>query len=145
MKRRTVIAISLTVVLTAVIVLTVVLRNRPVPVPEYEDPDEEQRIAISHFDENLIQYMEVSSANGTLKLRKEGEEWKIPDYPHPVKLRESKVDDLVFSFARLYSERIVDENPTDLEIVEMESDRSLELDLWLAPGGGAAISVYELR
>ena len=116
MKRRTVIVISLTAALAAVVVLTFFLRNRPVHVPEYKDPDEGQRIAISHFDETLIQYMEVISANGTLKLRKEGDEWKVPDYPHPIKLRESKVEDLVYSFARMYSERIVDENPTDLDV-----------------------------
>jgi hypothetical protein len=114
LRRRTIIVLSLAVVLAAVILVTVVQKNRPVLEPEYVDTGEEDHVAISHFDENLIQYMEVNSPRGTLRLQNQGEEWKVLDFPHPVKLKASKVEDLIYSFCRLYSEKIIEEEPSDL-------------------------------
>ena len=33
----------------------------------------------------------------------------------------------------------------DLEIIEMDVDRSVVTDIWMASGGGAAVSIEEIR
>ena len=114
MKKRLIIILSSTVVLAAVIVVFLVLKNRPEPEPEYVDTDDPEKVAISRFDENLIEYMEVNSPNGNLRLQKDGDEWVALGAPRDIKLRESKIDDLIYSFSRMYSEKIVDEDPRDL-------------------------------
>ena len=116
MKKRLIIILASAVVLAAVIVVFIILKNRPEPEPTFVDTDDPDKVAIARFDENLIEYMEINSPNGTLRLQKDGEEWTILDQPNTIKLRESKVDDLIYSFSRMYSEKIVDEEPGDLSI-----------------------------
>ena len=52
---------------------------------------------------DTIQTMELISDNGTLRFFREGENWRI-EHPYPIKLDKSKVEDLLYSFGRLYSE-----------------------------------------
>ena len=76
--------------------------------------------------------MVLKSENGTLtftkvekEVVKENEngkketvietEWEV-DYPHPVTLKKTAVDDIAYSFASLYAERVIEEEtPEDLE------------------------------
>jgi hypothetical protein len=86
-----------------------ILKNRPAePVLE-----EGERIPISQFDETLIQTMTVETDEHRLHLYKEDKEWKA-EYEVPVVLDELAVQDLISSFAALFSEALVEENPKDL-------------------------------
>ncbi|MBA7688559.1 hypothetical protein ES703_97043 [subsurface metagenome] len=64
---------------------------------------------------DTIQTMELISDNGTLRFFREGENWRI-EHPYPIKLDKSKVEDLLYSFGRLYSEKVIERNSQDLSV-----------------------------
>lgn len=125
-KRRNVLILVIAlVVLSGVYVL---LNNWP--SKEEEGPTKE-RVEISKCDKNDIVKMVLKSENGTLTFNrvekevvkeKDGKketvietEWEA-DYPHPVILKQMYVDDIAYSFASLYAERVIEEEtPEDLE------------------------------
>lgn len=103
------------------------LKNRP----DREEPQaQKDKVTILKFDKNEITQMVLKSSKGVLtfnKVEKEIEEekdgkkekvkksmWEV-DYPHPVVLKQMSVDDIAYSFASLYAERVVEEEtPEDL-------------------------------
>ena len=111
MRRRSITLIAVGAVLVIVIGVILYLQYRPEPEVEVaEDPD---KVKISRFDKDLIAEMILENEHGTLRIWREDEEWKV-DYPHSVKLKESNVEDVAYSFASLYSEKIVEEEPEDI-------------------------------
>lgn len=109
-SRRLLILIALVVVLGGVTAGFLILKNKPEAEPEVEGGE---TIAISKFDEKLLQTMTVKTRDHTLHLSKEGEEWNV-ESEVPVELDEIAVQDLVYSFAALYSEALVEEKTEDL-------------------------------
>lgn len=85
------------------------VNNRPV---KDEEPVNE-KVEISKFDKEKLVKMTIKTKDSTLTLTKEGEEWTV-DYPHEIALNQSAIDDIAYSFASLYAERVVDEEPKDL-------------------------------
>jgi hypothetical protein len=57
--------------------------------------------------------MTITTADHRLEIIKEGEEWKV-DTDFPIVLDKSAVEDITYSFASLFSEKIVEEDPQDL-------------------------------
>ncbi len=131
-KRRNVL-----ILVIALLVLSgvyVFLNNRP---SNEDEGSTKESIVISKFDKDEIVKMVLKSKNGTLtftKVEKEvvkenenGEketvietEWEV-DYPHPVTLKKTAVDDIAYSFASLYAERVIEEEtPEDLEPYGLE-------------------------
>jgi len=124
-KRRNVLILVIT--LAVLSGLYVFLQNRPAS----NDGTTKEDVVISKFDKNDIIKMELKSKNGTLtfhkvekevvKENKDGEKetviesvWEV-DYPHPVTLKKTAVDDIAYSFASLYAERVIEEEtPEDL-------------------------------
>jgi hypothetical protein len=113
MNRRTIL-IALTAALAVVVVLAVWFTVKPPADPEISEADEDdQRVEISRFELDLIKEMKVQSPRGELKILKAGDQWLV-DYPYEIKLDTTAIEDLTYSFARLYSEKIVSEEPGDL-------------------------------
>ena len=77
------------------------------------------RIEILKFDKDTIVKVVLESEDGTLTLEKVDDEWTV-DHSRPVKLRKVAVDDILYSFASLYAERIVEENPEDLSVYGLD-------------------------
>ena len=102
----------LAAVLAALIIGFVLLRNRP---PAQEAGAETERVAITDLDREAIEEMILETEDGTLRLTREGEqaEWKA-EHEVSVELDETAVTDLEFSFAGLYAEEVVEEEPEDL-------------------------------
>ncbi len=111
--KRAVILIILGGVLAALIGGVLLLTHRPFASKEQARAADPGKVSISRFDKALLKSMRVRTASHTLELHKSGEEWGV-DYPHPIELNSMAVDDLAYSFAGLYSEVIVEENPQDL-------------------------------
>jgi hypothetical protein len=107
--RRLLILIALSVVLGAIIAGFMILKNRPKEAAE----EPQEKIAISRFDEKLLQKITLKTADHTLILFKDGRQWKA-ESEVPVELDETAVQDLVYSFTSLYSEALVEEKPKDL-------------------------------
>ncbi len=117
--------IAILVVLALLIGVYVYLSNRPPDTPEVVD--KEPAIDISKLDREKI--VELSIDNGSLeeplifeketKTVKKGDKEETESYwvnttPYPVKLLQSKVDELSRSFSSLTAEVVVAENPEDL-------------------------------
>lgn len=103
--------IILIVVLGLLIGSYIFMKNRPTKKEDAEG--EQEKIELSKVEKDKINKMVLQSKDSTLTFIKKGEEWSI-DYPHPVKLKQTYIDDIAYSFASLYAERVVDENPDDL-------------------------------
>ena len=109
-SRRLLMLIALVAVLGGVIAGFMILKNKPVEAPVVEGGE---TIAISKFDEKLLQTMTVKTSDHTLRLFKKGEQWNV-ESEVPVELDEIAIRDLVYSFAALYSEALVEEKTEDL-------------------------------
>jgi hypothetical protein len=112
MKKRTV---AMLVTLGALAVLAGVyayLRLRPAPAAtEYA---EDAKKELSKLDTEKLQKIVLSDRpEGTLTLVKKDGAWAL-EPARPVKLDESTVDDLVYSFTALFAERTIEEQPSDL-------------------------------
>jgi hypothetical protein len=112
--RRKYILIILAAVLAAAIVLTVVITRRP---PEEADVagaiPEEQPIDISAVEPREIREIELISSQRLLRLSKQNDMWQVEN-PDPVELDLMAVEDLVYTFARLRAEKVIDREPENL-------------------------------
>jgi len=110
MKKRQRSIVALVIVLALLIGAYMYISNRPAKQVE----DDNKTIEISRVNKDDIVKMVLESRDGTaLTFEKKDDEWVV-DYPHPVVLNQTTVDDIAYSFARLYAERIIDEDPEDL-------------------------------
>ncbi len=111
--------IILVVVLGLLVGAYVYIINRP----EDETLDSgDEKVEISKAKKDDIVKMVLESEDGTLTFEKKDEEW-IVDYPHPVVLKQMSVDDIAYSFASLYAEKIVEEAPEDLSIYGLDKPK----------------------
>ncbi|HUV07457.1 MAG TPA: DUF4340 domain-containing protein [Spirochaetia bacterium] len=119
--RKSLILILLAVVLLALVGGFILLKNRP-KTDQTKDQNKE-RVPISEFDRSLIKTMTFTTADHVLKLYKEGDVWKV-EYDIPIKIDQDAVDRLTYSFSSLYSERIVEEQPQNLEQYGLDTPRA---------------------
>ena len=96
------------------------LRHRP--GAEKPAPDDD-RIVLSKHEKSAILRMELESAAGRVVLVKKYGRWEVEE-PYPVALNQAKVDDLAYSFSRLFAERVVEENPEELSLYGLEKPRA---------------------
>lgn len=78
------------------------------------------RIVLSSYDKNAVLQMELESEAGRVVLVKRDGGWAV-DYPYPVTLNQARVDDIAYSFSRLFAERVVEEEPEDLDLYGLEN------------------------
>lgn len=111
MKRKWIlIAVSVALILLvgAALLIKYVPRKEPEAPPSADKPE------LSRIDKEKLVKMDVKNASGRLILEKKDKKWSLVP-PQNVALSESSLDDLAYSFASLYAERVVDEAPKDLE------------------------------
>lgn len=104
------------IVLAAVFVLLlgafIYVKNKPSAGSNTES--EAKKIKLEVYDQNKIKKMMIASEKNTLELEKDGDTWKLkPDTS--IKLDQTSVGSIATSFANLYADRIVDDNPGDIE------------------------------
>jgi len=108
-----------TIVLVVVLALLAGVYLYVVNRPKTSEDNADTRIEILKFDKDTIVKVVLESEDGTLTLEKVDDEWTV-DHSRPVKLRKVAVDDILYSFASLYAERIVEENPEDLSVYGLD-------------------------
>ena len=112
MKKRTIALLVTLVVLAALAGVYAYLRLKPAPAAP--GPAEDAKRELSKLDaEQLVKIVLSERPEGTLTLVKKDGAWAL-DPASPVKLDESAVDDLVYSFTALFAERTIEEQPSDL-------------------------------
>jgi hypothetical protein len=91
------------------------IKNRP---QKEENPGGEDTPSaveqISNVEKDKIVKMILTSENGDLVFEKKDEEWIIPGVKHM--LKQSSIEDIASSFANMFAEKLIEENPKDLEI-----------------------------
>lgn len=91
--------------------------------PAGEDKaDSEQKIELAVFDSKKIKKMVIESHDGSMELDRNGESWKLKSNPE-ISLDQSSVDDIATSFANLYAEKVLDENPEELGQYGLDSGK----------------------
>ena len=116
MKKRQRNAIVMVVALALLAGAYLYMINRPAPEPQAGD----EKIEISKFDKDSIVKMVLESEEGTLTLEKKDDNWSVAEFSQPVELRKVADDDIAYSFASLYAERIVEENPKELSVYGLD-------------------------
>lgn len=115
MKKRQRSILSLVVVLAVLVGAYFYVSNRP-----KKQAEDNKTIEICKVPKEDIVKMVLESRDGTtLTFEKKDDKWTV-DYPHPVVLDQTSVDDIAYSFASLYAERIIDENPKDLSVYGLD-------------------------
>jgi len=115
MKKRQRSILALAVVLVVLVGAYFYVSNRP-----QEQTNDKESIEISKVAKDDIVKMVLESRDGTtLTFEKKDDEWTV-DYPHPVVLDQTSIDDIAYSFASLYAERLIDENPEDLSVYGLD-------------------------
>jgi len=76
--------------------------------------EDAEKVEISKLELTDLSEMVVESPRGRLRVFRQGEEWRA-EHPYPVSLDKAAVEDLGYSFGRLYSEKIIEKEPKDLK------------------------------
>jgi hypothetical protein len=69
-------------------------------------------IELLKLDADKVVKMVFTRSDGTLSAEKKDKAWSF-NYPYPITLNDSSVNDLVSTFSSLSAQRVVEENPTD--------------------------------
>lgn len=96
----------LVLAVAAYIVVPLIPRKAP---PMREDP----RVAVDQVDVETVQKIVLRSAERTLTLEKKDGAWTVNGRT-PTDLNTTKIEDIAYSFASLWAERLVEENPASL-------------------------------
>jgi hypothetical protein len=112
MKKRTIAMLVTLGALAALAGVYAYLRLKPAPAaPSLEEGAKRELSKLEA--EKLVKIVLSERPEGTLTLVKKDGAWVL-DPAYPVKLDESSVDDLVYSFTALFAERTIEEQPSDL-------------------------------
>ncbi|NLY89633.1 MAG: DUF4340 domain-containing protein [Firmicutes bacterium] len=84
---------------------------------------DDDRIVLSKHEKNAVLRMELETTAGRVVLVKGDGEWQVEE-PYPVTLNQARVDDIAYSFSRLFAERVVEEDPEDLGLYGLEKPRA---------------------
>lgn len=115
MKKKQRNIFALVVVLAVLVGAYFYVSNRP-----KEQVETNETIEICKVPKDDIVKMVLESRDGTtLTFEKKDDKWTV-DYPYPVVLDQTSVDDIAYSFASLYAERIIDEDPEDLSVYGLD-------------------------
>lgn len=107
--------IALVIVLGALIGSYVYLTKKPPKnQASQSDTSASSKITLVKVDSKNITKMNLVNQKGNLTLERNGDNWVVKS-AEGVKLNKSAIDDLVSSFSVLQAEKVVDENPSDLE------------------------------
>ena len=88
-----------------------------------EPAAEDDRIVLSNHEKNAVLRMELVTAAGRVVLVKEDGKWQVEE-PYPFLLNQARVDDIAYSFSRLFAERVVEEDPEDLGLYGLDEPRA---------------------
>lgn len=123
------------------------LANRP--EPSYQGPVAAARQQLSDVDESEIVAMTLTPRGGqTVRLEREGAVWRVRE-PYPFRWDWDRLQELRASFARLFAQRLVVEDPEDraqyglsppavVAGARLESGRTLEFHLGNPTASGEA-------
>lgn len=123
------------------------LANRP--EPSYQGPVAAARQQLSDVDESEIVAMTLTPRGGrTVRLEREGAVWRVRE-PYPFRWDWDRLQELRASFARLFAQRLVVEDPEDraqyglsppavVAGARLESGRTLEFQLGNPTASGEA-------
>lgn len=123
------------------------LANRP--EPSYQGPVAAARQQLSDVDESEIVAMTLTPRGGqTVRLEREGAVWRVRE-PYPFRWDWARLQELRASFARLFAQRLVVEDPEDraqyglsppavVAGARLESGRTLEFHLGNPTASGEA-------
>lgn len=75
---------------------------------------EPSKIKLSVIDSKKIVKMSLNSSNGILSFEKSGDLWRVKQNPD-MKIDQIVVEDVVTGFANIYGDKVVAENPENLE------------------------------
>lgn len=81
------------------------------------------RIVLSSHEKNAVLRMELETAAGRVVLVKKDGRWQVEE-PYPVALNQARVDDIAYSFSRLFAERVVEEEPEDFGLYGLDEPRA---------------------
>ena len=119
MRRRLTLIILAAVLVAAIILTVVVTRQRTFEATGAEEAPEEQRIEISVVDPQEVREIELLSAERQLRLSKQGGGWHVehldPIDLDPIDLNPAAIEDLVYTFARLVAEKVIELEPENLK------------------------------
>lgn len=106
--------IALVIVLGALIGSYVYLSKKPPKEQAKQSSQDSTKIQLAKVDSKTITKMNLVTKKGNLSLEKSGDNWVVKS-AEGVKLNKTAVDDLVSSFSNIQAEKLVEENPTDLD------------------------------
>jgi hypothetical protein len=112
--KRYVVLITLAGALAVVVGLAVWFTlHPPGKAAETASTDDADRVEISNLELENISEMLVESQRGRLRLYRQGEDWKA-ETQAAVALDKTTIEDLGYTFGRLYSEKVIEKEPRDL-------------------------------
>jgi hypothetical protein len=101
--------------------------SKPKPAPVY---DTGGKVELSKGDkDSLARIVLTDRAEGTLTLVKKGTAWAT-DPPSTFAFDATNLDDLLYSFAALFAERTIDENPADLAQYGLAPPKATAIGTW---------------
>lgn len=123
MSKRSIALLAVLGGLAVLVGVYLYLQFRPAPPTPLTEGAKPELLKLDK--EQLVKIVLSARPEGTLTLVRKDTSWTVADYPYPVTLSESNVDDLVLNFTALFAERVINESPTDLAPFGLEPPRAV--------------------
>jgi hypothetical protein len=123
--KRSAILAMLAVALVAAAGLGVYFTGKPRLAPiAPQTSEDDQRVQITRADIEDIQTMELQSESRSLRFYRDGQQWRV-EHPDGIRLDPSLMQDLAFTFGRLYAEKVIDRHPADRRQFGLDPPRGI--------------------
>lgn len=113
--RRLLMLAAIVLGVAALAVLLIVAQRRPPPVPDEADPTP-PKPEISRVDIDRITAVTLTGPGREqpFSMRRTESGWEIAGAGREIPIKESRIDDVLYSFGSLYAERVIEEEAADL-------------------------------
>ena len=113
-RRRLVMLAALVLGVAALAVVLIAVQRRPPPVAEAEPSPPKPEISRVDIDRIAAVSLSGPGREQPFAMRRTGSGWEILGAGPEIPIKESRIDDLLYSFGSLYAERVIEEEAADL-------------------------------
>lgn len=119
-RRRLVMLAAIVLGVAALVVLLIVVQRRPPPVVEAEPAPPKPEISRVDIDRIAVVSLNGPGREEPFAMRRTDSGWEVLGARPEIPIKESRVDDLLYSFGSLYAERVIEEEAADLALYGLE-------------------------
>ena len=112
--RRLIILAAIVLGVATLVVLLIVVQRRPPPIPEVDPTPPKPEISRIDIDRINAVSLTGPGREQPFSMRRTDSGWEIAGASREIPIKDSRINDVLYSFGSLYAERVIEEEAADL-------------------------------